>query len=97
MKLYGHLIKWCRKKYSKCSFFLEVQDGVLSSAGKIVSRMIELKGLSQDVLKKVLIMITTTESLETYRFSCMRCPTLLLTESVCSLITVRVEMRFLTI
>ena len=31
--------------------FLEVQDGVLSSAGKIVSRMIELKGLSQDVLK----------------------------------------------
>ena len=31
--------------------FLEVQDGVLASSGKIVSRMIELKGLSQDVLK----------------------------------------------
>ena len=31
--------------------FLEVQDGVLSSAGKVLSRMIELKGLSQDVLK----------------------------------------------
>jgi flagellin len=31
--------------------FLEVQDGVLANAGKIVSRMIELKGLSQDVLK----------------------------------------------
>jgi len=31
--------------------FLEVQDGVLESAGKVVSRMIELKGLSQDVMK----------------------------------------------
>ena len=31
--------------------FLEVQDGVLEAAGKIVNRMIELKGLSQDVLK----------------------------------------------
>ena len=31
--------------------FLEVQDGVLEGAGKIVNRMIELKGLSQDVLK----------------------------------------------
>ena len=31
--------------------FLEVQDGVLANAGKIVNRMIELKGLSQDVLK----------------------------------------------
>ena len=31
--------------------FLEVQDGVLASAGKVVNRMIELKGLSQDVMK----------------------------------------------
>ena len=31
--------------------FLEVQDGVMEAAGKIVNRMIELKGLSQDVLK----------------------------------------------
>jgi flagellin len=31
--------------------FLEVQDGVLANASKIMSRMIELKGLSQDVLK----------------------------------------------
>ena len=31
--------------------FLEVQDGVLEASGKIVNRMIELKGLSQDVLK----------------------------------------------
>ena len=30
--------------------FLEVQDGVLESAGKVVNRMIELKGLSQDVM-----------------------------------------------
>ena len=31
--------------------FLEVQDGVLEAAGKIVNRMIELKGLSDDVMK----------------------------------------------
>ena len=31
--------------------FLEVQDGILESAGKVVNRMIELKGLSQDVMK----------------------------------------------
>ena len=31
--------------------FLEVQDGVMEATGKIVNRMIELKGLSQDVLK----------------------------------------------
>ncbi|MEC8988749.1 MAG: flagellin, partial [Verrucomicrobiota bacterium] len=31
--------------------FLEVQDGVLSAAGKIMNRMIELKGLSDDVMK----------------------------------------------
>ena len=31
--------------------FLEVQDGVMANTGKIMSRMIELKGLSQDVLK----------------------------------------------
>ena len=29
--------------------FLEVQDGVMEAAGKILNRMIELKGLSQDV------------------------------------------------
>ena len=31
--------------------FLEVQDGILSSAGRIVDRMIELKGMSQDMMK----------------------------------------------
>ena len=31
--------------------FLEVQDGVLANASKIMNRMVELKGLSQDVLK----------------------------------------------
>jgi len=31
--------------------FLEVQDGILEAAGKILNRMIELKGLSQDVMK----------------------------------------------
>ena len=31
--------------------FLEVQDGILEAAGRIVDRMIELKGMSQDVMK----------------------------------------------
>ena len=31
--------------------FLEVQDGVMDGAGKILNRMIELKGLSEDVMK----------------------------------------------
>ena len=31
--------------------FLEVQDGILSAAGRIVDRMIELKGMSQDMMK----------------------------------------------
>ena len=31
--------------------FLEVQDGILESAGRIVDRMIELKGMSQDMMK----------------------------------------------
>ena len=31
--------------------FLAVQDGVMEAAGKILNRMIELKGLSQDVMK----------------------------------------------
>ncbi len=33
--------------------FLEVQDGVLDSVGKILDRMSELKGLSRDVMKNV--------------------------------------------
>ena len=31
--------------------FLEVQDGLLGLAGKILNRMVELKGLSEDVMK----------------------------------------------
>ena len=31
--------------------FLEVQDGVYANVGQVMNRMIELKGLSQDVLK----------------------------------------------
>ena len=31
--------------------FLEVQDGVMDAAGKFLNRMIELKGLSEDVMK----------------------------------------------
>jgi flagellin len=31
--------------------FLEVQDGIMESAGRIVDRMVELKGMSQDMMK----------------------------------------------
>ena len=40
------------KNVQNATSFLEVQDGVLQAAGKIVNRMIELKGLSDDVMKK---------------------------------------------
>jgi flagellin len=40
-----------QKNVQNATSFLEVQDGVLQSAGKIMNRMIELKGLSDDVMK----------------------------------------------
>ena len=44
-------LKGAEKNIQNGISFLEVQDGVLANTGKIMSRMIELKGLSQDVLK----------------------------------------------
>ena len=32
-------------------FCFSAQDGILSAAGRIVDRMIELKGMSQDMMK----------------------------------------------
>jgi flagellin len=40
-----------QKNVQNATSFLEVQDGIMSSAGKILNRMIELKGLSDDVMK----------------------------------------------
>ena len=40
-----------QKNVQNAISFLEVQDGVLEAAGKIMNRMIELKGLSADVMK----------------------------------------------
>ena len=40
-----------QKNVQNATSFLEVQDGVLQAAGKIMNRMIELKGLSDDVMK----------------------------------------------
>jgi flagellin len=40
-----------QKNVQNATSFLEVQDGVLQAAGNIVNRMIELKGLSDDVMK----------------------------------------------
>jgi len=40
-----------QKNVQNATSFLEVQDGILSAAGKILNRMIELKGLSDDVMK----------------------------------------------
>ena len=53
MKLESALVRLngAQKNVQNATSFLEVQDGVLSSAGKILNRMIELKGLSDDVMK----------------------------------------------
>ena len=50
--------------------YLDVQDGILQGAAGIVSRMAELKSLSQDVLKKIhLILLTTTLNLKIFRYN----------------------------
>lgn len=53
MKLKGSIsrLQGVEKNIGNAISFLQVQDGVLESAGKIVDRMAELKALSQDVLK----------------------------------------------
>ena len=53
MKLESSIVRLggAQKNVQNATSFLEVQDGVLASAGKILNRMIELKGLSQDVMK----------------------------------------------
>ena len=53
MKLESSIIRLAgaQKNIQNAQSFLEVQDGILSSAGKILNRMVELKGLSEDVMK----------------------------------------------
>jgi len=53
MKLQGSInrLKGVEANVGNAVSFLQVQDGILESAGKIVDRMAELKALSQDVLK----------------------------------------------
>jgi flagellin len=53
MKLRGTISRMTgvEKNIDNATSFLQVQDGVLESAGKIIDRMGELKALSQDVLK----------------------------------------------
>jgi flagellin len=53
MKLKGSInrLKGVEKNIGNAVSFLQVQDGILDSAGKIMDRMAELKSLSQDVLK----------------------------------------------
>ena len=53
MKLSGTIsrLSGTEKNIANAISFLQVQDGILESAGKIVSRMGELKGLYGDVLK----------------------------------------------
>ena len=53
MKLEGSIdrLKGASNNVSNAISFLQVQDGILESAGNIVSRMGELKGLYSDVLK----------------------------------------------
>ena len=53
MKLESKIVRLsgAQKNIENAMSFLEVQDGVLTSATKIMNRMIELKGLSSDVMK----------------------------------------------
>ena len=53
MKLESAIVRLngAQKNVQNATSFLEVQDGIMSSAGKILNRMIELKGLSDDVMK----------------------------------------------
>ena len=53
MKLESAVVRLggAQRNVQNATSFLEVQDGVLASAGKILNRMIELKGLSEDVMK----------------------------------------------
>ena len=53
MKLKGSInrLSGVEKNIGNAVSFLQVQDGILDSAGKIMDRMAELKSLSQDVLK----------------------------------------------
>ena len=53
MKLESAIVRLsgAQKNVQNATSFLEVQDGILSSSGKILNRMIELKGLSDDVMK----------------------------------------------
>ena len=53
MKMESSIVRLsgAQKNVQNATSFLEVQDGVLQAAGKIVNRMIELKGLSDDVMK----------------------------------------------
>ena len=53
MKLKGSInrLKGVEANVGNAISFLQVQDGILESSGKIIDRMAELKALSQDVLK----------------------------------------------
>jgi flagellin len=53
MKLKGSInrLKGVENNIGNAVSFLQVQDGILDSSGKIMDRMAELKSLSQDVLK----------------------------------------------
>ena len=53
MKLNSAVVRLAgaQKNVQNATSFLEVQDGVLDSVGKILNRMVELKGLSDDVKK----------------------------------------------
>ena len=73
--------------------YLDVQDGVLQGAASILSRMAELKTLSQDDLKTVLILLTTIRNSGTYRYSSIKSVKKPLMELVCSLLRLQQELR----
>ena len=65
--------------------FLEVQDGILEAAGRVMDRMNELKGLAaQDPMKGSVTSHRTTTSSGTFRSNSTRCPSRPSMGSVCS-------------
>ena len=74
MKLSGTInrLTGVEKNIDNAISFLQVQDGVLESAGKILDRMAELKALSQDVLKNSSDIANYNAEFKTFRYNSIK-------------------------
>ena len=65
--------QWGDEQYQNGISFLEVQDGMLETVGKILDRMSELKGLaSQDPMKNEMDRFTYNNEFRDYNFNYMQ-------------------------